>query len=308
MSKQRLRWTDLPDRVRAQVTERVGGPVRGYESLSGGFSKGLAGIVRHDGGRLFIKAVSDRPNPYSPHLYRQERDVHRHLPATAPMPPLRWSFELDEWVVLAFSFVSGASPTPPWDPATLDRALDTILASALTHTPAPAALPTVVERFADDLTGWRALASSPDRARADVWSARHADRFASREARWTSAARGDSLLHGDLRADNLVTGPGGLWLVDWAYACRGAPVFDLVYFLVGVAADGDVDPDTALHRHLDRAGASPDAADTILVALVGWFTYLALRPPPPGIADLRPFQARMAAAGRDWLRRRTGLD
>jgi hypothetical protein len=55
-----------------------------------------------------------------------------------------------------------------------------------------------------------------------AWAWAHLDRLAELEARWSQAAAGATLLHGDLRADNLLLTPSRVVLVDWPHACVGA--------------------------------------------------------------------------------------
>ncbi len=60
-------------------------------------------------------------------------------------------------------------------------------------------------------------------ARLDRWSARHLDRLAELEEEAPAAAAGDTLLHLDLRADNLLLTPDRVVVVDCPHARVGAP-------------------------------------------------------------------------------------
>jgi hypothetical protein len=44
----------------------------------------------------------------------------------------------------------------------------------------------------------------------------------------------------------------------------------------------------------------------LLAAVSGFFVSHSLRPPPPGLPTLRPFQAAQGEVALDWLRRRRG--
>jgi aminoglycoside phosphotransferase (APT) family kinase protein len=51
------------------------------------------------------------------------------------------------------------------------------------------------------------------------------------------AARGETLVHGEARVDNILfadtaSGPEA-WLIDWQFADRGTPMYDTAYFLAG---------------------------------------------------------------------------
>jgi hypothetical protein len=43
-----------------------------------------------------------------------------------------------------------------------------------------------------------------------------------------------------------------------------------------------------------------------LAAIAGYFTHRALQPAPPGIDNLRPFQAAQGVIARNWLSQRLG--
>lgn len=58
-----------------------------------------------------------------------------------------------------------------------------------------------------------------------------------------AAAKGDALIHGEPRVDNVLfddtpEGPRA-WLIDWQFAARGSPMFDLAYFLSGSLSPED---------------------------------------------------------------------
>ncbi|NUS74076.1 MAG: phosphotransferase [Corynebacteriales bacterium] len=46
------------------------------------------------------------------------------------------------------------------------------------------------------------------------------------EERWTLVGAGATLVHADLRADNILIAPPGVTLVDWPWASYGAPWLD----------------------------------------------------------------------------------
>jgi hypothetical protein len=169
-------------------------------------------------------------------------------------------------------------------------------------TPSPVAtVPGVAEYLAEDLRGWRKLAASgqvgPERgghagpgspadplARLDSWSVRHLDRLAELESRWADAAAGPTLLHSDLRADNMLITDDGVVFVDWPHACTGAPWFDVLAFAPSVAMQGGPDPEWVLGRARSAHGADPDAVTAVVAAVAGYFTRQSLLPSPPGLA------------------------
>jgi hypothetical protein len=310
----RLRWKDLPEAVRLAVADRLGSPVIAAASQRGGFSPGVAARLRTAaGGRAFLKAVGPRPNPHSRVFHRREAQITAALPPAVPAPRLLWSFEAHGWVVLAFEDVDGRLPALPWQADELERVLAALaaLTAALTPSPLPAA---VAGRAADSevvATGhWRRLREDADgvRHRLDPWSRRHLDALADLDAAAPAAVAGDTLLHSDLRADNLLLTPDRVLVVDWPHARTGAPWLDAVFFAPSVAMQGGPPPEDLLARVPAAAPAPPADVSAAIAAVAGFFTRLALLPPPPGLATVRAFQDAQGVVAREWLARRTGWD
>lgn len=304
-------WEEVPGRVRAAIEAWLDDRVTVAESAPGGFSPGLAARLQtRDGRRVFVKAVGPEPNPDSSAMHRREIEVVRMLPPEAPVPRLLWSYDEGEegWVVLVFEDVEGRSPAEPWRPEELDRSLGALAALAGLLTPSPLPRTTV-----GGVDGWSIIAGGHWRklveerpARLDGWSLRHLDRLAELEAGAPEAAAGDTLLHLDLRADNLILTPDRVVVVDWPHARVGAPWVDLLFFAPSVAMQGGPPPEELLSRYPPARHAAPDAITAVVCAIAGFFVGEGLRPAPPGLPTLRAFQIAQGEVARSWLSRRTG--
>ena len=150
------------------------------------------------------------------------------LPRSAPASRMLWSLDRRGWVALAFEDVDGVHPGLPWRPGELRRVLEMVTAMAVALSPAPPTTTSIADRLRESFAGWRRLAAAhaagdDDLTGLDPWSARHLDRLARLEASWPQATEGSTLLHLDLRADNLLLTPTGVVAVDWPYACAGPP-------------------------------------------------------------------------------------
>jgi aminoglycoside phosphotransferase (APT) family kinase protein len=308
----RLAWGDAPAWLRAEVEDRLGGRVVEAITQPGGFSPGVAARLRlADGRRAFVKAVGPEPNPDSPGVHRGEARVMAALPRSAPAPRMLWSLDQHGWVALAFEDVDGAQPALPWRPGDLRRVLEVVAAMAVALTPAPAGIPLIADRLHDSFTGWRDLAAArsagdDDLAGLDPWAARHLDRLAALEAGWPAATEGPTLLHSDLRADNLLLTSTRVAAVDWPWACAGAAWVDLLLLLPSVTMQGGPDPEPTFATHPVAADADPEAVITALAAFAGFLIGGSRQLPPPGLPTLRAFQLGQGPVALDWLRRRTG--
>ena len=307
----RVEWAGLPARIRAAVEGWLGSAVIEAQTQPGGFSPGAAARLRTaNGRRVFLKAVGPELNPDSPAFHRREARIVGALPTSAPAPRLLWSLDEGDggWVALLFEDVEGRHPHLPWRSDELDRVLDALRVLSADLTPSPVA-PDVATPIAEWLDlrghGWRqVLEERPDGL--DDWSSRHVEALAALEARAPEAAAGDTLLHFDLRADNLLLTDSRVVVVDWPHARIGAAWVDLAFFAPSVEMQGGPPPEGLFARHPAGQAANPAAIRAVTAAIAGFFTWQSLQPPPPGIPTVRAFQAAQGEVARRWLTRQTG--
>jgi aminoglycoside phosphotransferase (APT) family kinase protein len=274
----------------------------------GGFSPGVAArVVGANGGRAFVKAVSAEANPESPDMHRKEARVTAALPDVAPAPKLLGSYDDGTWVALLLEDVDGRHPQLPGRADELARVVAAIDELYVDLTPCPMAdAPEVGDAWRPEFDNWRAAAGGVAPAGLDPWALAHLDRLAELEARWEDAARGDTLLHLDLRADNMIVTDDRVWLVDWPWAARGDPTFDLLAFCPSVAMQGGPPPAETFAMSPVGRRADPDAVRTLVATIAGYFAVKALTPPPPGLPTVRGFQAAQGEIAMRWLRDLTG--
>ncbi|AEE46880.1 phosphotransferase [Cellulomonas fimi] len=312
-SGQRLDWRDLPRHVRSRISELAGAQVSAETSATSGFSPGFAAVLEiADGRGVFVKAVSAEQNPVSPHLARAEVRVAAALPPQVPAPRLLWSDDDGDWVLLGFEVVHGRSPELPWRPTDLDAVADAVGALADVEPLPGHDLPRTDDQLADDFTGWRHMAELDEPTREGVvaragdlglWARAHHEQLVLWEQEALRVCAGDALVHGDLRADNvMIDDQHRVWLIDWPHASIGAPWLDWAFMLPSVALQGGGDPVTNFRKHAVSEGVSDDDLRAVLAGLAGYFVNSSLQPPPPGIPNLRRFQAAQGVATLRWLR------
>jgi aminoglycoside phosphotransferase (APT) family kinase protein len=209
-------------------------------------------------------------------------------------------------VALVFEDVDGHQPPLPWRAADWRRVHDAVVALAADLTPSPAGVPPIGHDPAL-FSGWRSLAADPAlAARLDPWARDNVDKLAALEAGWPDAAAGDTLVHGDLRADNMLLTDERVLFVDWPHAAVGAPWIDLLGMLPSVAMQGGPDPVQVWRTSPLGRAADPAAVDAVLAGLAGFFVHGALLPAPPGLPRLREFQRLQGEPALAWLRSRVG--
>lgn len=302
----RLRWSDLPEQVRHAAEREIGADVVRDRPQSGGFSPGLASrLVFGNGRRVFAKAINAGRNPRSPGLYRREIEVMAALPESVPAPRLWWSYDDGEWVMLFLDDVEGAMPAQPWHPDQFARVLAALEQLSDTLTPTPIATISIVDDLADNFRSWHTIAEDPAlTGRVDSWAKASLPQLLELESGWTRAARGETLCHADLRADNLLLTANGVIVVDWPYAVTGTPWVDALLFLPSVAATSSIDPEQAWASLRPARGADPDAVNAVLAAVAGDFLYQSMLPAPANLPTLRAHQHGKGTAALAWLRER----
>ena len=308
MSTSRPRWGDLPSAVRGKVTRFLGEKVISEEPQVGGYTPAVASLLTTSSGRsLFCKAMPQE-HPLGATL-AAEAAVAASAPAGAALPGLVWEGTEGGWRVVVFTAVRGRhvnlSPGSG-EVAAVVSALDG-LAGDLTPCPLSTA-PTARETLSPLLSGWSSLREQTPPGLAP-WALANLERLASLEGVWVDHADGDTLTHGDIRADQLlIDARKRVWVVDWAYPCRGAAWIDAVELVphLIMAEHTAEEAEKQLAGSVRFASAPGVAVDSFAVAAAGYWARACRLAPPPGAggARLRAFQARAADAALAWVRYR----
>jgi aminoglycoside phosphotransferase (APT) family kinase protein len=298
---QRLEWRFLPPSVRALVEQRCGAPVVTAESQGGGFTPGFASVLTcEDGTRHFVKAASVKAQRLFADSYREEARKLQGLPDGVPAARLLWLVD-EDWVVLGLEYVEGRAPRRPWRPADLDRCLAAVEQMSRDLTPAPAhlELATFAEEFQSFVEGWTHLRETRPRLP-------HLEEAAALAAEFGPATAGDTLVHTDLRDDNLILGTDGrVVMCDWNWPVRGADWLDTLFLLRQPRGDG-LDAASLLAASSLTQDVAAEDIDIVLALLTGYFFKQADEPVPPTSPHLRQHQQWYAEVTWDWLRERRG--
>ena len=277
---------ELDERIERAVGSA---PVR-YTARPGGYSTAdRFSVELADGRRVFVKSA-EAPNLAG--WLRREHEVYASL-AGGFIPRLEgWD---DDGVrpVLAIEDLSDADWAPRWDEARVAAVLDAL--AEIAAGPHPPNTPTVERGFSGLFDRWHAVAEDPepflatgirDRAWLDKWLPVI---VAAADA---VDAEGDSLLHLDVRSDNLCFRDGRAILVDWNWASLGDPRLDLAAWLPSLACEGGPRP----WEVLADGGSYAAFISGVWAAVVGL-------PPPETAPDVRAMQYRQLEVGLAWCER-----
>jgi hypothetical protein len=183
--------TDLWSAIHAET-----GPISYIEPASAGNHADIAATLHTASGRMFVKAAKKPPGKEGPEVrsLRWEALINPYVTEFAPR--LLWQAAAGEWLALGFEHVE--TRHADYSPGSPDLAILAKTLHALQSAPCPDALTRPVERR------WETIAD-------DV-----------------TPMAGNSLLHTDVNADNLlITRDDHAFLVDWAFVSRGAAWVEL---------------------------------------------------------------------------------
>ncbi|MEU6057408.1 aminoglycoside phosphotransferase [Streptomyces sp. NPDC047097] len=200
----RTGFDDLPAAVLTAVEKRTG-PVRGSETVSFGLNSEVAAYVHGTDRSFFVKGLrTDHKRVWTQH---REAAVNPFLRGISPA--LLWQVEASGWTLLGFEYLDGHHAD---------------------YSPGSPDLPAVAEllcRLGEVACPDIELRRVEQRLSAYVVRPGDADYFA-----------GSSLAHTDLNNHNVLVDGSTAYLVDWAWASRGAAWLDAAYWVVWLMAAG----------------------------------------------------------------------
>ncbi|MFC8079558.1 aminoglycoside phosphotransferase [Streptomyces sp. NPDC057307] len=262
MATTRISFDDLPSAVLAGVEHCTGAIIKS-ETVSQGLNSEIAARVYSATGACFVKGLrADHKRVWTQH---REAEVNPYLRGIAPV--LLWRIEECGWVLLGFESLDGHHADYSPGSADLPKVVN------LLHRLGEVACPDVELRHAEQRL--ESYAAKPT----DV------DHFA-----------GNSLVHTDLNNENVMV-DGNAYLVDWAWATRGAAWLDPAYWVVWLMAAGKHDPRSAekwAARVPSWQRAAPEAVTAFALATANVWEEIAGTDPDPWTAGILSASQRWA--------------
>lgn len=314
-------WRSVPLAVRREVGRTLASEVARAMRVYGGYSATPTFRLRlADGRRAFFKAISPSSTEFAHIAHTREERVYRELRSFIVhwAPAFYGAFEIDDWRVMLLEDL-GPKTAPPWKPNTIRS---------------------VARAFGDfhretqhgDFPEWLGRPQSqlmtPDQLWQTVYDvdrdavANLAGPAADEARRWldnalptlmrVSQTIGEvgqpySLIHRDVRSDNLRWTSGGLRLLDWPHPGVGPAEYDIVEFAQSVEVEGGPPAEQVLVWHGERFRQRAGAIDASVAALASFFATHAHRPEIPGLPRLRAFQRAQLRVTLGWAARRLKL-
>lgn len=280
--------------IEDRVSRLAGADVLALRRIKGG---GYAASFRAvaelaDGRTVFVKAGAEE---VTSGFLRDELRVYAEL--SGPFMPELVGMDDGEPPLLVLEDLRTGHWPPPWDEPSIAAVRETL--AAVAATPPPAWLPPITDEADSMLGGWREVERSPEPFLAlGVCSAQWLERALSvlRDAAETASIGGESLLHLDVRSDNICLAERGAVLVDWNWAHVGNPALDVAFWLPSLADEGGPRPDELL----------PEAGGLTAV-VAGFFAARAGLPAPPTAPHVRAVQLSQLRIALPWAARALDL-
>lgn len=270
--------------LRTAVETSIGARAVSWTPRRGGFSSAGLWAIETTGGRSsFVKAATSEDTA---RFLRAEMEIYVSL--EAPFLP-----EIRAWVddghrpFVVMEDLSGYHWPPPWNRRQIDAVLAVCAEIAATNVPAS------LNREVDDAIRDRYWPKFDALVEADLaprgWFESIVPALTAAEA--GAVIDGESLVHADIRSDNVCIRNDGVKVVDWNWTYIGNPELDVVAWLPSLHLEGGPPPWELVE------------GDAGLVARVaGFFLYHSTLPPNPMVrGDLRSFQRSQGIIALDWI-------
>lgn len=284
----------LTPELHARLERTLGKRIVQATPRAGGYTLALRlRLELADGSTVFAKIAT---TPYLVDCVRREAVVYQALGTRSYLAEFLGWDDHPTQPFLLLEDLSVAHWPPPWNASRVDAVLAAL--AEVRQTPLPPQTPSL-EKEAETLRKWGTVAADPlpflslglcDSA----WLEQALPVLLAAEKQLVLT--GASLVHLDIRSDNLCFVGERAVLVDWNWSSVGNPDADIACWLPSLHSEGGPLPETVL----------PDAAPWA-AALAGFFGSHAGLPPPEGAPTVRTVQRTQLESALPWAVRALGL-
>ncbi|QYR22532.1 aminoglycoside phosphotransferase family protein [Paenibacillus sp. sptzw28] len=310
-------WSDVPAPVRREIEALVGSPIRKGTRVFGGYGPSATfRIFLEDGRTVFAKGAGKGSNEVNWRVVPVEESAYRNIDAIRPFSPsYLGSVMADGWHLLLLEDLKDAAAVPPWTDKLAVQAVHDIAQFHLRGMPESGKVDEInVKGFTDN---WRTIRYNreesdcflglfgEDRTEAEAWLNDSFDILIAAESELMRMDQPWGLIHSDIRSDNLRFRDDKLVLFDWALACRGPLILDVIFFFPSVQGEGGPTAERLLPVYKqamsDQGVSFPSYAErAAAAATAGFFASRTGKPPIPALPRLRDIQRLQLGPALEW--------
>jgi len=268
-----------------RVEKITGAKPISWRFVERGYTVAERWVVSLDNGTsVFVKVATDEDTVG---WLRDEAKVYRSIHGDFLPKFIGW--DDGEFPLLVLEDLSAGAWSWEWSRAHIERVLKTL--DVVARTDVPQDFPEMT-LMSEKLTGWQEVAQDPSGffrlglVSAD-WLARALPTLIQAENGLKLA--GDSLVHADVRSDNICFYGDRTLLIDWNWARKGNPKVDLIFWLPSLHSEGGPPP---WEITLDE----PE----LIAAVAGFYAARAHQPVHKQGGAIRQLQLRMLKSALPW--------
>jgi hypothetical protein len=227
---------------------------------------------------------------------RKEHQMYQALSGRQIAPELVGWIEGD-LPILVLEDLSEAVWPPPWDRTQIES-VHTVLGAVANVVP-PKGLPTFADQEEPN-KGWEFVLANPGQfLDLGLCDASWLDRVGPDLLAASTAAplAGSSLVHNDVRSDNLCIRGGSALLIDWNLACIGNPQFDIAFWIPSLAQESGLSPEELM----------PDCPAELAAYVAAFFASRAGQPLILHAPLVRQAQLQQLKVALPWAARALGV-
>lgn len=276
------------ERVKALMTSA---PVD-WREMRRGHTAAETWVMRFEDGRsAFVKHATDEQTAT---WLKSERSVYEFVQKDFLPELIGWDGE--EFPILMLEDLSGARTVPPWQEDDVRRVFE--LLERLEQTKLPEIFRSLTD-YPEPFNGWQEIAKDPlaflkSGFATPGWL--EAALPVLVEAETAADLKGDSLVHTDFRSDNIFFHRDRTLLIDWNWACKGNPSFDLVSWLPTLHTEGGPPP---WEFTLDEPN--------LIAMQAGYLAHRVSKPPADLNDSIRRMQQKQLRSALPWAAKALGL-
>ena len=277
-----------------RVERLAGVKATSWTKTKGGYSSAGRYIVAfEDGSSAFVKWGTDE---LTARWLRDEYRIYSTLHADFIPTMIAW--EDAEHPILILEDLSGGHWPPPWSASQVEEVLR--LLENVRHTRMPEEFPVLTSLDDEGLSGWKTVAGDISGFLSlglvsEAWLTHALSILLKAESE--ARLEGESLVHTDVRSDNICLMSDRALLIDWNWAKRGNPMLDVVAWLPSLHVEGGPEP------------WSFDIQEPELIAAVaGFYAAHAYQPANfPGAEPIRQLQLSLLKSLLPWASKALNL-
>ncbi len=276
----------------ARVTKLMASAPIEWREMRKGHTAAETWVMRFENGTsAFVKHAADEQTAT---WLKSERSVYEFVQEDFLPELIGW--DGDEFPILVLEDLSNGRTCPPWQENDIRRVLQ--LLERLSQTKLPETF-RALANYPEPFNGWHEIALDPSAFIASGWASSdwlETALPALVDAEQGADLSGGSLVHTDFRSDNIFFHGEHMRLIDWNWACRGNPKFDLVSWLPTLHVEGGPPPwDFTLDEK------------ELIAMQAGYLARRVSNPPADMNESIRRLQATQLRSALPWAAKALGL-